>query len=235
MKKLNRFILAFCVLSMFAACRPDFDGTGEVVTDVRNVNSFSALDVRGHSDVQIVNDSRSFIEVIGYANIIQTLTSRVSGATLIIDHAGGYVANDNIRVVVHVPYFNSVALNGSANVIGDDYTDFGPTLTVTNTGSGNIALHGAANNSEIVQRGSGDVQLYGSTGVLNILKTGSGYFYGFDYSAGTAEVAQGSSGEVRVKVYQRLQGSLDGSGDIVYLGNPSISVARNGSGVLRRY
>ncbi len=83
---------------------------------------------------------------------------------------------------------------------------------VKNSGSGDISLEGKANTLTISQNGSGDIDAYNLTAV-------------------SVAVSNSGSSDISLNVVEKLQVTLNGSGDVTYRGEPGkVDVRSNGSG-----
>lgn len=105
------------------------------------------------------------------------------------------------------------------------------TVTLAIDGSGDIELNAAADSLTARSNGSGEISVSGETGQLDVNLSGSGDFDGFGFQAQDSKVNINGSGSANVYVTGDLTGSIGGSGDITYDGNPaSVSISENGSG-----
>jgi len=104
-------------------------------------------------------------------------------------------------------------------------------LSLTIEGSGDMSLRAATDEIDTRINGSGTISIAGETQKLNVSVNGSGDFKGFDLYAQDANVIVDGSGDINVYVTEALTGSIDGSGDITYDGDPdSVDISDNGSG-----
>lgn len=77
------------------------------------------------------------------------------------------------------------------------------------------------NNCDLSVAGSGDVVLEGSTSKFVVAIAGSGDVQGENLKAVNAQIKVAGSGDVKTTVVESLSGSIVGSGNIYYYGNPS--------------
>jgi hypothetical protein len=101
-------------------------------------------------------------------------------------------------------------------------------------GSGDIEATGIDSGAfELRSGGSSDISLAGRAGSLELDVDGSGDADVSGLRVGDAHVSSGGSGDVDVRA-DRLDVTLDGSGDVSYHGNPQLKQSVDGSGDLRR-
>lgn len=104
-------------------------------------------------------------------------------------------------------------------------------LSLAVDGSGDMDLSVKVDEANVRSNGSGDITISGLVQDLDVSLSGSGSFRGFDFSAQEASVDISGSGDANVFVTGKLTGSINGSGDITYDGDPdSVSISDNGSG-----
>lgn len=107
----------------------------------------------------------------------------------------------------------ALKLTGSGNVTIDDMRTTG--INATLTGSGSLSAVGPD-----------------TCFASNIQVNGSGSLYSFGLKTHNANVVLAGSGNVQVHVADTLTGTLSGSGNLSYKGNPFIDVNVTGSGQL---
>lgn len=79
--------------------------------------------------------------------------------------------------------------------------------------------------------GSGDISLEGKTNTLTVNQNGSGDLNAYNLVAVDATVANSGSSDISLNIVESLKVTLNGSGDVVYRGNPkNVDVRTNGSG-----
>lgn len=109
-------------------------------------------------------------------------------------------------------------------------------LAIKISGSGDVVGDGLKLNScEIMVYGSGDVKLKGKTAKLTSKQSGSGDFNGYGLTAVKVYARSNGSGDVVVHAVEKLEATLNGSGDLTYYGTPEyVNVESNGSGEVYR-
>ena len=104
-------------------------------------------------------------------------------------------------------------------------------ISLSIDGSGDIELSASSDMLNAHSNGSGEISISGEANQLDVNLNGSGDFSGFDFAVPNAKVTVSGSGNADVFVTGNLTGSIGGSGDITYDGNPqSVSISENGSG-----
>lgn len=175
-------------------------GSGNRVTEKRNVPGFLSVDVSGAFDVEIVAQKERSLEIIGDDNILPLVTTEVRGNTLRIGSNRSYNVNQPITIRITVPELESVATSGASkiNVSGLKNTE----LNVESSGASKLALSGESKELKI-----------GTSGASNIEAK--------DLRAEKVNVESSGAGYVSVYASERLDASANGAARIDYYGNPA--------------
>jgi len=149
-------------------------------------------------------------------NLVEVIETEVEGSTLYIGSSRNvsYSSSRGCRIDITVAGLNEVELKGSGDVLIDGLDS--DLFAYTVAGSGDLVVRGSAREIEIAVKGSGDINAR-------------------DLIARDAYVRIMGSGDVQVHATESFDGSVYGSGDIRYYGNPAhISTRVAGSGEISK-
>jgi hypothetical protein len=228
-------------------------GSGEIVTQEIDIESFDRVTLEGFGSVFITQGQTEELSVETDNNLISLLDIRVRGRELKLGLKRGYDIRPTRAVSFHltVRELSAIELSGS----GDFYVDSlqADHLAVSVQGSGNIdiqsltaddlaiGLNGSGNITigkldvktvATSLQGSGNIQLEGKTEAEDVKVGGSGNYLAGDLAATTANISIPGSADVTVWASEVLSVQVDGSGDIRYYGQPRIDQSGSGSGNL---
>jgi hypothetical protein len=209
--------LLVCVVAMgTTGCDQDdgevsVRGSGNVVSEAREVGSFTEIEIRGSADVVVTVGQAESLLVEAEDNILPLVVTRVVGDRLELETPDEPEVRptEDIVFTIGVPTLVKVGISGSGNV--------------------NVAGV-AGDRFEVEISGSGTLQGTGVVGSLTVRVSGSGDFDGTDLRAGSAVVTVSGSGDAVVNVTDTLDATVSGSGDIEYLGDPAVTETISGSG-----
>lgn len=184
-------------------------GSGDVVTETRDVSGFEEIDVRGSGEVTVDVTGTESLTVEADDNILPLLETNVRNGVLVLS------VESNIDPTV-----------------GPSYTITAATLQgVSIAGSGDVTATGLDVDSfEVDIAGSGDVSPTGAAGTLAVAIAGSGRYQGEDLVAATGSVDVSGSGSAVVNVTDELDVDVAGSGNVEYIGSPTVTQSISGSG-----
>jgi hypothetical protein len=185
-------------------------GSGVAATQSRELPLFESVELAGSNQVTIRIDSEQSVVVHADDNLLDRVTTRVSGGKLVIGNgAGGFTTRSPIRVDVTVPAVNELALSGSGTIAAEGVDV--DALAIALSGSGVVSASGRAQRVDVKLNGSGDVQLQ-------------------ELVAHEVHATMSGTGLIAVNATESLDASVPGTGSIVYTGNPP-SVRKSVTGI----
>jgi hypothetical protein len=177
------------------------EGSGITATQTRELPPFDAVELAGSNTVAISVGGKQSVVVHADDNLLDRVTTRVSGGKLVIgNEAGGFTTKGPMRVEVTVPAVNELTLGGSGTIAAEGVD--ADVLTVDLVGSGGVRASGRAHRVDVRLNGSGDVQLR-------------------ELVADDVKATVNGTGSVAVNATESLDASVPGTGSIVYAGNPA--------------
>jgi len=264
----NRFrvILATLFLTALSTCSASADGlfdfgrrgergSGDVVTEQREVSSFERIRLECSADLLITIGDELSVSVTTDDNLQDNIiTEVISRQTLLVDSDGSYRSRRGVLVEITVPELTLVEVDGSGDVEitglnnrtfeveldGSGDIEFGgkiDELDIELDGSGQIVVNDLT--SEVVNirsHGSGDIEIRGQTELLEISMHGSGDIDARRLKAVDAVVRIHGSGDAEIYAETDFDGAVYGSGDIDVYGNPeNLDRHVSGSGDISRH
>lgn len=225
-------------LSLAALSLASCDGTrseGDIVTETRSAKNFHALDISVPGKVIVHSGPHYEVIVEGEETAMPLLETEVKNGSLHIYFSRNVHDVDDLVINVTAPAFDEFEISGSAQVLVHDPID-GTSLDVRVSGSGDLELTDVDyDRVDVDVSGSGDVLLQGvAIQSVNYEVSGSGSIDALDCPAPRAVVRVSGSGTVRCHALDYLRATVSGSGDVLYLGNPSVDADMSGSGKVRK-
>jgi hypothetical protein len=230
-------------------------GSGNVITQPRVVEPFTAILVKGAADVTIRQTGKSAVEVRADDNIAPLVTTEVKSGVLIIGMKDRISLRSKNKIVVNadvadltaisikgsgdvsVPALKAGALKISISGSGDVRSSelAATTLNVQVSGSGDVAIDRLNANELIVEiEGSGDFRAEGSALTQRFSVDGSGDIRASKLQGKDVRVAIAGSGDAAVWATGTLNASVAGSGDIRYTGDAAVEKNVRGSGSISK-
>jgi len=221
MKKLLVVVLAFCLFAVnsyahdfWGLFKKHIEGSGDLVTETRNVKDFSRIKSTGSFDVNIEVGKEYSLEITFDDNLIDLIITEVRGNTLYLTSEENFRSRRSCKINITIPELELVSLSGSGDI------------TVTNLDSDKF---------EYVISGSGDLSASGKVDELELRISGSGDIDTRELIAKVVYATISGSGDIKLYAEDTFEGRVSGSGDIDYYGNPeNVSTSVSGSGDIKK-
>lgn len=215
MKKLTAISLFIFTLIALSGCG-QVVGSGNLVTETRQVSGFNRVELAGSGEVEIVLGEEESITIEAEDNLIDLIETRVTGNTLYI----GFKPNTSVtslrsmRFTVYMKSLEGASINGSGRIeIPESNYE---SLDLRVSGSGRILASGSVESLSAELPGSGSIDCK-------------------DLEAGLVDATISGSGDITVTVLKSLDARISGSGNVRYYGDPaSVNQVVSGSGNIRK-
>ena len=209
-----RVILAVLLAAILcgSCIRPGVEGSGNVITESREVSGFNEIVLGGTGRVVVDVTGTESLTIEAEDNIMPFLETRVSNGRLRLDTNRSISPTVEIVYTITAETLDGLVISGSGVVEAEavDSTDF----RVDISGSGDVVVEGTL------------------SGLLSVSISGSGEFDGESLTAPAGQVDVSGSGNAVVNVTDDLEVSVSGSGDVEYLGEPNVDSSVSGSGTV---
>lgn len=237
MKTQLSFTVTSTILLLLSACGMGVvPGSGEIVTEKRDVRNYSRVVFSAPGELTIEQNGQEGLVIEADDNLLQYIKTNVQGDVLYISVEPNVInlyPSQTIRYSLDVDTLTHVTLNGSGEIHAGNLV--ASNLDFDLNGSGNIfvaALKTQATKLDL--DGSGEYRLDSlMTGQLTALLNGSGDIVMQEALVKTAEIAIDGSGTLRVTdvIADTLNMKIDGSGDSALKGEVNHqTIAIYGSG-----
>jgi hypothetical protein len=224
-------LLLVAILSATACNLSVTRGSGDLVTETRDVSGFDSIALSGSGEVIITQGEGESLTIETDDNIMEHVKAEVRGGTLNLGFEEGVNVVSPTRLVftVGVDELTSVSIGGSGDIESDAIvTD---RFEATISGSGDVLIPElTADAVEARIGGSGEIDLAGEAADQNVNIGGSGSYRGGDLRGETVKVTIGGSGNATVWATESLDANISGSGSVRYYGSPSVNSSSSGSG-----
>jgi hypothetical protein len=222
---------ALLVLSTITSCiNPDIYGSGNIISEKRDVATFNNISFNGSGNVFITQDTAQSLRIETDDNIMSLLETDVNDNTLEIDFQSHHQVNaTKLNIYISMAALKTFSLNGSGDMKNSD-TIKTDNLSLKITGSGKITMCALAASVASEISGSGDITISGKTDDESCKITGSGNIKAFELYSKNAQIEIIGSGDCRITASEFLNAKINGSGDIYYKGKPAITKNISGSG-----
>ncbi len=192
-------------------------GSGVVDDEIRAVFGIDGVVLAGEGFLQISVGPAEELRISAEDNLMQYLRTEVAGGVLRIDTVPGVVVAPSVPIVYEltVTSLDSLVLSGAGEIGWSDVN--ASTLDVLISGVGGVIVSGS-----------------GSVDTMTVTLSGVGNFDGSGLATVEAIVDLSGVGTMTVQVSDRLEATLSGTGEILYIGDPIVDSSVTGSGAVRQ-
>lgn len=210
-------------------------GNGTFTTSNRTISNYTNIGVAGSFHVTLFKGNTSEITIKADENLLEYISTEVEDGTLKIKPKKGYQIQSSKKIEITVPFqeLEDISLAGSGNIKSENAIE-SPKLKISVAGSGDLNLNVQTKNLSSSVAGSGNVYLNGSTNELTCSIAGSGNVNAYELKSEIVNLKIAGSGNAKVHASHEIHGSNVGSGNIYYLGNPTVVKVKSvGSGSVK--
>lgn len=209
-------------------------GTGEVISETRDVSGFNQVRLNGAGRLIITQGSSESLEIQAEDNIINELTSEVSDNTLILGLEERPWRKQLIptKVIIYnltVTDLSDITFNGAGDLEVSALET--TSLNVVINGAGQIKIEDLmANDVSVSIAGTGSITISGQVATQTVSIEGAGNYQAGDLQTRSTEIKIAGLGNGTVWAVETLDVTIDGGGSVNYYGSPNVTQEINGVG-----
>jgi hypothetical protein len=234
--KTRIILLAIAITTLaLASCRMNINmvsGSGNVVTETRQVSDFSALVFAGAGDITITQGETEALTIEAEDNVIARIRTRVQDGKLIIDYdtTQAIVSPTRpIRFNLAVKNLNAIDLSGAGNILATDFK--AERLTFQLSGAGNLKINRLeAQEIVVTASGAGNFDISGKVDKQYVVLSGFGNYNAGNLESQESRVTISGAGNAIVWARTNVDAHISGAGSISYYGNPQARRSVSGLG-----
>jgi len=237
MKRHSMWLALMVVMAASLACAVPFvgirtiEGSGNVVTEERDVSDFDRVALSGFGEVIITQGDEESLTVETDDNLMRYIETEVRGGTLEL----GFTDDDILlrpskSIIFRLSVIDLTALDSSgAGRFEMDELD-ADRLEVTLSGAGDIRIDSlTATDLVVTVSGAGNIELAGQVKTQEVNLNALGNYNASDLESQAATVGISGAGSASIWVHDTLDVTISGAGNVDYYGSPEVS--KNISGV----
>ena len=118
-------------------------GSGDVITETRELSGFKSIDVGGAFAVEIIAQRKFSVEVIADDNIVPLIETEVSGGELQIGRKKRFSTRSRVKIRIYAPDIDNLDISGASSVSLIDIKN--ELLKIDSSGASKIKIEGETN------------------------------------------------------------------------------------------
>ena len=208
-------LLSFSAIQ--AQWKSSIKGDGNVITQKRDVESFTSIVLHTNVNVSLIKGKEGAIALKGEKNILEHLELTVKNNVLNIRTKKNVSlkpsAKNSVFIEIPITTVSKLEVNGSGEIIGT-YPIKGDEVKLIVNGSGDLKVTLNAKEVKASVTGSGDIKINGMATSIKASVTGSGDIDSKELHAHYAKGEVTGSGDLYLTATEQLEAFIVGSGDI---------------------
>jgi hypothetical protein len=190
-------------------------GSGNVVSEAREVSGFSAVTLAGVGQLVIDQSGSESLTITADDNLLPYIETSVRGNTLLISIRNNTTFNDVSALTYHLTVDDLSKLQ----------LDGGGDITVTDLQAEDWSLE---------VNGAGRITVSGEVNRQNVEINGAGSYEAAELKSREATIENSGAGGAVVQVSDLLDVTISGIGSVEYIGDPEVREDISGLGTVRR-
>ncbi len=227
-------------------------GSGTVVEEARDISNISSVELAMTGVMHITMGDKESLTIHAEDNLLNYIQTNVSLGKLVIKTREGIDLQPTkpISYDLTVSKLSAITISSDGDIDTADLTSDSFSIKISSSGnlsitkldcsslqivsssSGDTTVDNLASDSiSVTISSSGNVEIQnGQVQQQNIQISSSGEYRAKTVSSSTAQVTISSSGSATIQVSDQLSGMLGSSGNVYYVGNPTININSTSSG-----
>ena len=194
--------ILFCLLIF--SCNDTIVGSGDIITETREVSDFSKVEVEDAFDVRIMQGDEFLVEVRADDNLIDKISTTVTNGNLKVEYNGNVnIRNATTEVFIEMPTVERIELQDAVDAKVLNFTDL-------------VEL-------KVVAKDASDLSLSGDADVLNLEVSDASDVNAFSFIANTCNVEVTDASDLEIFCNTLLEGSVKDASTVRYRGYPDIT------------
>ncbi len=213
-------------------------GSGNVISQARDVSGFSTVVLAGVGDLTITQDDTERLTIQAEDNLLPLIKTTVKDNILTIGLndgvlSGGLAPTKPIQYALQVKSLEAVQLSGAGNVTATALKSQALELSMSGAGSMNVSGIDAQELTTTTT-GAGSVTVAGKAVKADTSLSGLGSYTAGDLQSNDVSVTISGAGSATVWAADTLTVRISGAGSVSYYGSPQVTKNISGLGSIKQ-
>jgi hypothetical protein len=226
-------------VAIFSSCRimggKKVRGNGNVISQTRQVGSFTNLDVSGAVTVRLKQEAATSVRVDTDENLMEYLEIKVDGNTLVIQPRNGYNLDPSKDLIVYVSAsrFNDIDVSGASKVTSEAAIT-GDEMNIHASGASEILMQVKLSKFTSELSGASTLKLTGDVARFETQSSGASKILCFDLKTEEAKLDISGASNAEISADKELNIEASGASTVEYRGNANINQKSSGASNVKK-
>ena len=227
------FIL-FGLIVLLSACVTKY-GSGRIITEERQLEGFSAIEVSGNIEVDVSTGSGYSVKVEADDNVMPYVSTNLSGDRLEISLAKNFEVNDgHLKITVTAPEIKAVEASASAEVHALSGLKSNAEVELTTSSAATIKASVDAPLITLRTSSGSKIETKGMCKTLKVTASSGSSIEAKDLLSETTNATSSSGASIAVYASVNLEARASSGASISYSGNPLTNIDESSGGSVRK-
>ncbi len=221
------FVALITAVSIFNTYAQKIKGSGTLTSQDRDVASFNKISAGGVLKLILIQSVKESVTIKAEDNIIDHITTKVSGHELVIGMNENLSPSEDITVTIYAKNVKGLDISGVVDfeTQGTLKTD---ELEIDCSGASTMHADISVNNLEGDISGSSKITLSGNAGSVDMDISGAVVLNAFDLKTGKCEFEVSGAAKCEISCDEELEVEVSGAATLVYKGDPKVEKSVSG-------
>lgn len=212
--------LLFAAALGLISCTEAIKGNGKVKTVSHVLGSFDELVIEGMYQLELIKGDPAY-ELTLDENLHDYVSHDLEGGRLVLGSSDHFFEADTAVLRVSFEHLNRLEVNGACQVWSDH--SFTKAIEIIVNGAADIDLELDVVSCELDLNGGCELDLMGKAKHLNIDIVGAADVDAFRLVSESTDVRIAGAGDVKTNVVSTLNVTIQGAGNVTYIGSPKVN------------
>jgi len=228
-------LLVFATVLLASCNSANVSGRGDMVSRTFDVSEFSDVNIHGVYQVVWTESSSVSVEIVMQENLFQHVDVNVRGNTLYIESNRNFNVQSGYmpRLYINSPSLEGFAAEGAANADGWSSVS-GQSFMLSIEGGASVNIELDVDWLEILVQGGATINLSGYATSASVTINGAAIVDASELQTVSTTAVLSGAGSIDIAVSDYLNATIEGVGNIRYIGEPEVTQSVSGIGSVRR-
>ena len=228
----KRILFLFVLSFLINSCVNSIDGNGNVINEIRDVDSFNKIDISGGYEVVINQGDKESLEIEIDENLLEYIKTEVKNNTLFISSEKSFGKAEAFKLYITAVNIKDIDVSGAIELSNKGiYT--GKKLEIEVSGAGDINLDLVVDKLTMDLSGASETKLKGSATDFEINLSGASELDAEKFKTQHTVIDISGAGEATVFAKKTLEVEISGAGSVRFKGNPKVKKEISGAGSIK--
>ncbi|MEO6405337.1 MAG: head GIN domain-containing protein [Ferruginibacter sp.] len=228
-----KYLIFTCIICVNFSCNYS-SGSGNIVTEKRNVGSFHGISASQGFDVEVSIGSNNEVTIEADDNLMHSVETSVNSGVLKISLDKHNVSNAHLKAFITATSIDILKASSSASIIMKNELNYTGNVKLETSSAGNITSVINAPSVEADASSGSEINIRGRTKDLDAQSSSGASIKAFDLLSENTKASGSSGASLQVHASVNLNASASSGANISYRGGANIKKSVSSGGEVHK-